>query len=133
MSGIEKDGAGSVLGTGGSGEDGSPFPVWRIGFASGVVGILCCVGPTLLALFGLVGAGSAYAWANDLYDGYAWWFRLAGLGVLAALTWFALRRQQACTLSGVRRIRTKLVAALTIAVVTYVALYGLTTWLGAFA
>ena len=51
----------------------------------GLVDILCCVGPTVLALVGLVSAGTTFAWATDLYDNYAWWFRLGGLAVLAGL------------------------------------------------
>jgi len=58
--------------------------VWRIGITGGVVGLLCCVGPTILAVFGIVSAATAFAWANLLYDNYAWWFRLGGLAVLAA-------------------------------------------------
>ena len=54
------------------------LPMWGIGFASGLVGILCCVGPTVLAVFGIISAGTAFVWANDLYDNYAWWFRLGG-------------------------------------------------------
>lgn len=29
------------------------LPVWRIGLTGGVVGILCCVGPAVLALLGI--------------------------------------------------------------------------------
>jgi hypothetical protein len=32
-----------------------PLPAWRIGLSGGVVGILCCVGPTALALLGIIG------------------------------------------------------------------------------
>jgi hypothetical protein len=71
---------------------GDRLPVWRIGITGGVAGILCCVGPTILALFGIVSAATAFAWANNLYDNYAWWFRLGGLAVLAGLIWFSLRR-----------------------------------------
>src|SRR4051812_20350503 len=39
-----------------------PLPVWRIGLAGGLVGILCCVGPTVLALLGVVSAGTAFVW-----------------------------------------------------------------------
>jgi hypothetical protein len=109
------------------------LPIWRIGITGGVVGILCCVGPTALALFGIVSAGTAFVWANDLYDNYAWWFRLGGLAVLGVLVWIALRRRNACTISGVRRLRWRLVGVLAIAAGTYVALYALTTWLGTFA
>jgi hypothetical protein len=106
------------------------LPVWRIGITGGLIGILCCVGPTILALVGVVSAGTAYVWANDLYDGYAWWFRLAGLAVMAGLTYLALRRRDACGLAGVRR---PLLSVLAIAVATYLFLYAVTTWLGTLA
>lgn len=109
------------------------LPVWRIGLAGGLVGILCCVGPTLLALFGLVSAGTAFVWATDLYDGYAWWFRLGGAAVLAALVWASLRRRNQCSVAGIRRWRWRLLAVLGVAVATYAGLYALTTWLGTFA
>jgi len=104
-----------------------------VGVAGGVLGILCCVGPTVLALFGVVGAGTAFVWANTLYDGYAWWFRLAGLALMAVLVSVALRRRGQCSLRGAATVRGKLVAMLVIAVGTYAALYGVTTWLGTLA
>lgn len=109
------------------------LPVWRIGITGGAVGMLCCVGPTVLALFGIVSAGTAFVWANDLYDNHAWWFRLGGLVALVALTWVVLRRRNQCSVAAVRRLRWRLLAALAIAVGTYVSLYALTTWLGTFA
>jgi uncharacterized membrane protein len=109
------------------------LPVWRIGITGGVVGILCCVGPTILALFGIVSAATAFAWANNLYDNFAWWFRLGGLAALAALIWLSLRRQDQCSIDGIRRRRMRLLAVAAIAVGTYAALYALTTWLGTFA
>jgi len=110
-----------------------PLPMWRIGITGGLVGILCCVGPTVLALIGIISAGTAFVWANDLYDNYAWWFRLAGLAVLAGLVWLALRRRHQCSIAGVHRWRWRLLGVLAIASGTYAALYGLTTWLGTFA
>ncbi|MPZ61041.1 MAG: hypothetical protein GEU93_07050 [Propionibacteriales bacterium] len=109
------------------------LPLWRIGITGGLVGIMCCVGPTVLALLGLVSAGTAFVWANDLYDNYAWWFRLAGLAVLAALVWLALRRRNQCNVAGVRRWRWHLAAMVAIAIGTYAGLYAITTWLGTFA
>lgn len=106
---------------------------WRIGLAGGLVGIMCCVGPTVLALIGVVSAGTAFVWATDLYDNYAWWFRLAGLAVMAALVWFALRRRNQCSVAGIRRVRWRLTGMLGVAGVTYGALYAVTTWLGTFA
>jgi len=86
-----------------------------------------------VALFGVVSAGTALVWATDLYDGYAWWFRLAGLLVLAALVYVSLRRRNQCSIAGVRSLRKRLLAVLAIAVGTYAALYALTTWLGTLA
>lgn len=112
--------------------DGS-LPAWRIGLAGGLVGLVCCVGPTVLALLGVVSGATALAWGNDLYDGYAWWFRLAGLMTLALLVVVALRRRNACSIRGVRAQRLRILSALAIAVVTYAALYAGTTALGALA
>jgi hypothetical protein len=112
---------------------GSPRPtlaVWRIGIAGGLTAILCCVGPTVLALLGVVSAGTAFVWATDLYDGYAWWFRLAGLLVLAGLVVVSLRRRNQCSINGVRSLRRRLPAVVGIAIGTYAVLYALTTWLG---
>jgi hypothetical protein len=109
------------------------LPATRIGIAAGVTGLLCCVGPTVLALLGVVSAGTAFVWATDLYDGYAWLFRLAGLAVLAGLVVWSLRRRDQCTLGGVRASWPRLLLALGIAVGTYVLLYAVTTWLGGFA
>jgi uncharacterized BrkB/YihY/UPF0761 family membrane protein len=109
------------------------LPIWRTGLTGGLVGILCCVGPTVLSLLGIVSAGTAFAWATNLYDNYAWWFRLGGLAVLTVLVWVSLRRRNQCSVAGVRRWRWRLLGVLAVAVGTYVALYALTTWLGTFA
>ncbi|MBA2474035.1 MAG: hypothetical protein H0V41_18050 [Pseudonocardiales bacterium] len=109
------------------------LPVWRMGLTGGVVGVLCCVGPTVLALLGIVSAGTAFAWATTLYDNYAWWFRLGGLAVLSLLVWVSLRRRDQCSVAGVRRWRWRLLGVLGIAVGTYLVLYALTTWLGSLA
>jgi uncharacterized membrane protein len=106
------------------------LPSVRMGVLAGTTALLCCVGPTLLALLGIVSASTAFVWATDLYDGYAWWFRLAGLVLLAVLATIALRRRAQCTLGGVRSNWRRLAMALAVAVVTYIALYAATTWLG---
>ncbi|WP_306371424.1 hypothetical protein [Nocardiopsis sp. CC223A] len=105
----------------------------RIGLLGGLVGMLCCVGPTVLALLGVVSAGTAFVWATDLYDGYAWWFRLAGLAVVAALVWWSLRRRGQCSVAGVRRVRWRILGVLAVAAATYGVLYAVTTWLGTLA
>jgi LPXTG-motif cell wall-anchored protein len=95
--------------------------------------MLCCVGPPVLALLGVVSATTAFAWATHLYDNYAWWFRLGGLAVLALLVWIVLRRRRQCSVDAIRRLRWRLATVLAIAVATYGVLYGVTTWLGTFA
>jgi hypothetical protein len=109
------------------------LPAIRIGLVAGVTGLLCCVGPTVLALLGVVSAGTAFVWATDLYDGYAWWFRAGGLLLLGGLLVWSLRRRDQCSLGGVRKTWPRLVLALGVAVGTYALLYALTTWLGTFA
>jgi hypothetical protein len=111
----------------------APLPSGRIGLVAGLVGIMCCVGPTVLALVGLISGATAFSLATDLYDGWAWAFRLAGLAVAAGLVWWSLRRRNACSLGGVARARTGLVKIVAVGVMTYGGLYALTTWLGTFA
>lgn len=109
------------------------LPAVRIGLVAGLTGILCCAGPTVLALIGAVSAATAFTWATDLYEGYAWWFRLAGLVVMVALVVWALRRRDQCTVAGAAHVWRRLLLAVAVAVATYVALYALTTGLGTFA
>lgn len=121
--------------TAGRDQDGARrgLPVWRVGIAGGLVGILCCVGPVVLALFGVIGAGTAFVWATTLYDGYAWWFRFAGLGLMGLLVAGVLRRRGQCSVRGAGTVHAQLVATLTIAAGTYATLYAVTTGLGAVA
>lgn len=113
--------------------DAGRLPVWRIGITGGLVGILCCVGPAMLALLGMVSAGTALAWSTSLYDDYAWLFRAGGFAVLVLLVWLSLRRRNQCGVAGMRRWRLRLAGVIGVAVLTYLALYALTTWLGTLA
>lgn len=63
------------------------LPSWRIGPTGGTIGMLCCVGPAVLGLLGLVSGATALTWATTLYDDDTWWVRLVGLAASAALTW----------------------------------------------
>ena len=110
-----------------------PLAVWRIGIAGGVTAILCCVGPTLMALIGVVGAGTAYVWAIDLYDGYAWWFRIAGLLVLTALVYSVAAPPPPVLLHRGTNGANAPARHPAVALGTYAVLYAITTWLGTLA
>jgi len=45
-----------------------------IGIGAGVVGILCCVSPVALFLFGISTATEAVTLGDRLYYGYNWYF-----------------------------------------------------------
>lgn len=115
----------------GSVNDG--LPALRIGVVSGLVAILCCVGPAALALVGVISGATAYAVATELYANWAWGFRLAGMAVAVGLLWWALRRRDACNLAALRRSRRSFILVAVAGIVTYIALYALTTWLGTLA
>jgi len=105
------------------------LPAWRVGLLGGLTGMLCCVGPTLLALFGVISAGTAYSWAVNLYGGYTWWFRAAGLALIGVVLVMLLRRRGQCSVRGMRSNRRAIVVVL-LATLTYLVLYAVTTGLG---
>lgn len=107
-----------------------PISMVGTGIVGGVTAMLCCVGPTVLALLGVISATTAFSFATDLYDNWAWLFRLAGLLAVAGIVWWGLRRRRACSLRGVRQSWKRLVGVVAIAVGTYVLLYIATTLLG---
>ncbi|MEX2045971.1 MAG: hypothetical protein WEE03_02325 [Chloroflexota bacterium] len=104
-----------------------------IGGVSGLVGIACCVSPVILYLIGVASATTAVSLGNTLYYDYGWYFRGAGLavGVLAVILY--LRGRGRCDLRAARSSWLTLAGAGVVAVVTYAALYGATTWLGSLA
>lgn len=107
-----------------------PISMVGTGIVGGVTAILCCAGPTVLALLGIMSATTAFALATDLYDNWAWLFRLAGLLVVVGIVWWGLRRRRACTRSGVRSNWKRLAGVVAIGVGTYTVLYVVTTLLG---
>lgn len=104
-----------------------------LGALAGLLGISCCVAPTVLALLGLSSVSFAISLGTTLYGRYGWFFRGAAV-VLAALgVTHMLRRRQACSLRGAAgQWRLLLTVALAMAAV-YGALYCLTTWLARLA
>ena len=102
----------------------------KLGVLAGLVGISCCVGPTVLALLGLASVSFAISLSTTLYYEYGWYFRgaailLGALGVIGLL-----RGRKSCTLRGARQQWGLFLTVAAAMVVVYVALYWLTTWLG---
>ncbi len=101
-----------------------------IGGLGGLIGISCCVSPVVLYLVGLASATEAVSLGTRLYGEYAWYFRGAGLVVGAIAVVLYLRRRGRCDLPGARDQWRTIAGAAAFSVVTYGALYAVTTWLG---
>ena len=101
-----------------------------IGALGGLVGISCCVSPVVLYLVGVASATEAVALGNRWYGEYAWYFRGAGLVVGGGAVALYLRRRDQCDLRGARAQWRTIATATAVGIVTYAALYALTTWLG---
>lgn len=100
-----------------------------LGGLAGLLGIGCCVGPTLLALTGLISASVAIALGDTLYFQYGWYFRGAALVVAAIGVRTLLSRRRSCSLAGARAQWRLLVTATIAMTVVYAGLYWLTTLL----
>lgn len=100
-----------------------------VGSLAGLIGIGCCVGPTVLALLGLISASFAISLGNTLYSGYGWYFRGAAVLVAAIGARAILMRRRSCSLAGARG-QWRLLTTVTLGMVgVYTALYWLTTLL----
>lgn len=83
---------------------------------------LCCAGPLILALFGLITVPAAGELANGLFS-YLWWaFVTAGLAIALGPTVWYLRRGRRCAdeAARLRRVRRNAIAlALAVFVIGY--------------
>lgn len=113
--------------------DGSKRFGIGLGLLSGFVGMLCCVTPVVLVLFGMATATAAVSLATRWYAEYAWYLR--GAAALLAIAGIMLRlwRLDACSLRGARANLNLIVTTAVVGVLTYGALYWITTWLGRLA
>ncbi len=104
-----------------------------LGLLSGLVGMLCCVTPVVLVLFGLTTATAAVSLATRWYAEYAW--SLRGVALLLAMAGMVLhlRTRNACSLRGARANLSLIVTTVVVGVLAYGALYWFTTWLGRLA
>ncbi len=90
-----------------------------------VVASLCCLSPVILVLLGVGTVGFASSLSDTLYGEYRWYFRAAGLLVMAAALVFYFRRNRnICTLDEARRRRNEIVnmvaLTLTVGVLGYI-------------
>ena len=102
----------------------------KLGIVAGLIGISCCVGPTVLALLGLSSVSFAISLSNSLYFEYGWYFRGAAVVLGALVVIGLLRARKSCTLRGARQQWRLFLTVTATMVVVYVALAWLTTWLG---
>ncbi len=100
-----------------------------LGSLAGLVGISCCVAPTIVALLGLISASVAIGLGTTLYSEYGWYFRGAGLVFAAIGVGGLLSRRRSCSPRGVRAQWRLLACTILSMVVVYAGLYWLTTLL----
>ena len=90
-----------------------------------VIGVLCCLTPVILVLFGLSTVAFAASLADTLYGSYKWAFRGVSLVLLlASLGWYFYKKENVCSLDAVKKKRTKIInftlLTLGIGVVAYI-------------
>lgn len=99
-----------------------------LGIVAGVIGLGCCVYPVALVLLGLASATEAVTLGDWLFTRWGWAFKLAGVA-FAGLALFLQRRRAVCAAGRPRTVRNASVL-FGVALVTYGALYAVTTALG---
>jgi len=102
--------------------------IFKIISAPVLIASLCCLSPVILVLFGLSTAAFAGSLADILYGEYKWFFRAAGLVLLAGSLILYLRRQKGvCTLDEIKRRRNEILNFVLVSVIT--AIIGYMVWL----
>lgn len=99
--------------------------VFKISSLPVVFASLCCLSPIILVLLGLSTASFASSLADTLYGDYAWYFRGAGIVLLAIAIIYYLRRTKGiCTLDDAKKRRNEIInivaLSLIVAVIGYV-------------
>ena len=82
---------------------------------------LCCLSPIILVLLGLSTVSFASSLANTLYGDYTWYFRGAGLVLLAVAIIFYLRHTKGiCTLDDAKKHRNEIINIVLISLIAAV-------------
>lgn len=100
-----------------------------LGAIAGLIGIGCCVYPVALVLLGLSSAVAAVDLGNFLFEEWGWAFRAAGAAFALAALWTQRRRARACPVDARPTLARNALWIAATALVTYVVMYGVTTWL----
>ncbi|MDD5083393.1 MAG: hypothetical protein PHT88_00450 [Candidatus Moranbacteria bacterium] len=75
-----------------------------------LIASLCCLSPVILVVFGIGTVSFASSLADTLYGEYKWYFRLAGLIVMAiALVLYFRRTKNICSLDAAKRQRNEII------------------------
>lgn len=83
-----------------------------------VVASLCCLSPIILVLLGVGTVGFASSLADTLYGEYKWYFRIAGLALMAiALVLYFRRKKNICTLDAAKRRRNEIINTIALVLV----------------
>lgn len=99
---------------------------------------LCCLSPVILVLLGLSTVSFASSLADTLYGDYKWYFRGAGLVLLAfALIYYFRRTKGICTIDEVKKRRNEIInivaISLIVAILGYIFfLYVVVHYIGVF-
>ncbi len=84
---------------------------------------LCCLSPIIFVMFGLSTVAYAASLSDFLYGGHKWWFRIAGLVLLAVSLVIYFRRKKICTFDDVKRNRNKIINTVAISLIGAVLFY----------
>ena len=98
--------------------------IFKIISAPVLIASLCCLSPVILVLFGLSTAAFAGSLADIFYGEYKWFFRAAGLVLLAGSLILYLRRQKGvCTLDEVKRRRNEILNLVLMSIIAAIMSY----------
>lgn len=105
-----------------------------------LIASLCCLSPVVLVLFGIGTVGFASSLADTLYGQYKWYFRLAGLIVMAiALFYYFFKSKGICTLDQAKRRRNEILNTIALTLIVgvlgyifflYVVVHYVGVWFG---
>ena len=89
-----------------------------------VIASLCCLSPVILVLLGIGTVGFASSLADTLYGEYKWYFRIAGLVVMAvALVMYFRRKKNICTLNAAKRRRNEIINTIAVVLISSILAY----------